>query len=33
LHTGDVVFTGNGARHSIANMTDEDVEFLAVVIE
>ncbi|MBR4582587.1 MAG: cupin domain-containing protein [Bacteroidales bacterium] len=33
LHAGDAVFTGGGARHSIANMTSEDVEFLAVIIE
>ena len=33
LHAGDAVFTGNGDRHSIANMTSEDVEFLAVIIE
>ena len=33
LHAGDAVFTGNGNRHSITNETDEDVEFLAVIIE
>jgi len=33
LHAGDAVFTGNGNRHSITNKTDEDVEFLAVIIE
>ena len=33
LHAGDAVFTGNANRHSITNMTDEDVEFLAVIME
>jgi len=32
LHKGDAVFTGNGNRHSITNMSDEDVVFLAVII-
>ena len=33
LHAGDAVFTGNANRHRITNMTDEDVEFLAVIME
>lgn len=33
LHAGDAVFTGNANRHSITNMTDEEVEFLAVIVE
>ena len=32
LHAGDALFTGNGNRHSITNKTDEDVEFLAVIL-
>ena len=32
LHAGDALFTGNGNRHSITNNTDEDVEFLAVIL-
>ena len=32
LHAGDALFTGNGNRHSITNKTNEDVEFLAVIL-
>ena len=32
LHAGDALFTGNGNRHSITNKTNEDVEFLAVIM-
>ncbi len=32
LHAGDALFTGNGNRHSITNKTNDDVEFLAVIV-
>lgn len=32
MHAGDVMFTGNGARHSIANHSGKDVKFLACIL-
>ncbi|MEG1555739.1 MAG: cupin domain-containing protein [Bacteroidales bacterium] len=33
LYPGDVLFTGNGNRHSIENRTLEKVEFLAIILD
>lgn len=33
LHAGDVLFTGNGDRHSIANQCDADAKFLACILK
>lgn len=33
LHTGDVVFTADGNRHSIFNHTQEPVAFLAIIFK
>lgn len=33
MHAGDVMFTGNGARHSIANHSGKDVRFLACILK
>ncbi|MCF0207538.1 MAG: cupin domain-containing protein [Bacteroidales bacterium] len=33
LHSGDVVFTGNGDRHSIANESGKDAKFLACILK
>ena len=32
MRTGDVMFTGNGGRHSIANHSGKDVRFLACIL-
>ena len=32
MRTGDVMFTGNGGRHSIANRSGKDVHFLACIL-
>ena len=32
MRAGDVMFTGNGARHSIANHSGKDVKFLACIL-
>ena len=32
MHAGDVMFTGNGDRHSIANHSGKDVKFLACIL-
>ena len=32
MHAGDVMFTGNGNRHSIANHSGKDVSFLACIL-
>lgn len=32
MRAGDVMFTGNGARHSIANHSGKDVRFLACIL-
>jgi len=32
LYTGDAMHTGNGAFHSITNNTDEDMQFIALVV-
>jgi mannose-6-phosphate isomerase-like protein (cupin superfamily) len=32
MRAGDVMFTGNGARHSIANYSGKDVKFLACIL-
>ncbi len=32
LYEGDAMHTGNGAYHSIANNTDEDLVFIALVV-
>lgn len=33
LHSGDVVFTGNGDTHSIKNTGNTDAVFLAVILK
>lgn len=33
LHAGDVLFTGNGDRHSITNHCDADARFLACILK
>lgn len=33
LHAGDVVFTGNGDRHSIANHSGQNARFLACILK
>ena len=33
LHSGDVVFTGNGVTHSIKNIGTTDAVFLAVILK
>lgn len=33
LHAGDVVFTGNGNRHSIRNESGKTIRFLAVILK
>ncbi|MDD4847362.1 MAG: cupin domain-containing protein [Bacteroidales bacterium] len=33
LHAGDVMFTANGETHSIANNSDKNVVFLAIILE
>lgn len=33
LHAGDVVFTGNGDRHSISNESGRDAKFLACILK
>lgn len=33
LHAGDVMFTGNGDHHSIANHSGKDVRFLACILK
>ena len=33
LHSGDVVFTGNGDTHSIKNIGTTDATFLAVILK
>ena len=33
MHAGDVMFTGNGGRHSIANHSGKDVKFLACILK
>ena len=33
IHAGDVVFTGNGDRHSIANNSGKDIRFLACILK
>lgn len=33
LHAGDVMFTGNGETHSIANKSNQNVVFLAIILE
>lgn len=32
LHAGDVVYTGNGNRHSIRNASSEPIHFLAIIL-
>lgn len=32
LHAGDGVFTAQGGKHSVKNNSDNDAEFLAVII-
>ena len=32
MRAGDVMFTGNGDRHSIANHSGKDVRFLACIL-
>ena len=32
LHAGDVVFTGNGGRHSVYNCSDREARFLACIL-
>ena len=32
MRAGDVMFTGNGGRHSIANHSGKDVRFLACIL-
>lgn len=32
MRAGDVMFTGNGTRHSIANHSGKDVKFLACIL-
>ncbi len=33
LHAGDVVFTGNGDRHSVSNESGHDAKFLACILK
>ena len=33
IHAGDVVFTGNGDRHSITNNSGKDIRFLACILK
>ena len=33
LHAGDVVFTGNGGRHSVYNRSDKEAKFLACILK
>lgn len=33
IHAGDVVFTGNGDRHSISNNSGKDIRFLACILK
>lgn len=33
LHAGDVVFTGNGDRHSVRNESGKDAKFLACILK
>lgn len=33
MRAGDVMFTGNGASHSIANKSGKDVRFLACILK
>lgn len=33
LHAGDVVFTGNGDRHSVSNESGRDAKFLACILK
>ena len=33
MRAGDVMFTGNGDRHSIANHSGKDVKFLACILK
>lgn len=33
IHAGDVVFTGNGDRHSITNKSGKDIRFLACILK
>lgn len=33
LHAGDVVFTGNGDRHSISNESGREAKFLACILK
>ena len=32
IFTGDVIITGNGAKHSIRNISNESLELIAVII-
>lgn len=33
IHAGDVVFTGDGDRHSITNNSGKDIRFLACILK
>jgi len=33
VHAGDVTLTGGGAGHAITNLSDEDVELVALIIQ
>lgn len=33
IHAGDVVFTGNGDKHSISNNSGKDIRFLACILK
>ena len=32
LHEGDVVFTGDGATHSVVNLSEKDATLLSIII-
>ena len=32
LHAGDVVFTGNGGRHSVYNRSNQEAKFMACIL-